>query len=72
MRTFTSPAYWVSDRGSHFINETMQELSSKFRIEHKPTVSYSPWYNGTVEWLMQDVLAALCTMVSEENLAPNV
>lgn len=70
-RTFTVPVYWVSDQGSHFINETLLEMASTYKISHKPTVAYSPWSNGTVERLNRDVLRAMRAMLGELKLAPH-
>lgn len=41
-RTFTSPSYWVSDQGLHFVNELLSNMASTFCIQHSPTVVYSP------------------------------
>lgn len=68
--TFTSPVTWVSDQGSHFINETLRTMASDHRISHRPTIAYSPWTNGTVERINRDVLAAYRALIAELNLAP--
>lgn len=70
IRIFTTPSVWVSDQGSHFKNEVMQQLSSEHRIRHNFSVAYSPWANGTVENLMRSILSATRAMLSELKLAP--
>lgn len=69
-RTFTTPVYWVSDQGAHFINELMSNMAEAHNIQHRPTVAYSPWVNGTVERLNRDILAALRAVLGELKLAP--
>lgn len=69
-RTFTSPENWVSDQGSHFMNETLKMMAADHRIAHHPTIAYAPWTNGTVERLNRDVLAASRALLAELKLAP--
>jgi IS30 family transposase len=40
---------WVSDQGSHFMNEVMEDLAHKLQAKHHFTVVYAPWSNGQVE-----------------------
>src|SRR6266540_2237332 len=37
-----------SDRGTHFVNEVIQELTDKFRIRHSLSSPYYPQSNGLV------------------------
>lgn len=69
-RTFTAPLYWVSDQGAHFVNALLQSMARDFNIQHKPTVAYSPWVNGTVERLNRDILAAMRSILAELKMAP--
>lgn len=69
-RTFTAPSNWVSDQGSHFINETLRLMATDHRIAHHPTVAYAPWTNGTVERLNRDILSAMRALLAELKLAP--
>lgn len=69
-RTFTAPSYWVSDQGPHFINETLSTMAQSYNIQHKPTVAYSPWVNGTVERLNRDILTAMRALLAELKLGP--
>src|SRR6266540_1603556 len=38
-----------SDRGTHFVNEVIQELTDKFQIWHSLSSPYHPQSNGLVE-----------------------
>lgn len=67
MRVLTTPNFWVSDQGSHFINETLRLLAEDYLITHKPTVAYAPWANGTMGRLNRDLLAVLRSMLAELN-----
>ena len=46
---FGSPLELVSDRGSHFLNETIQELTDLYAIKHTKSTPYYPRANGQVE-----------------------
>lgn len=70
IRTFTPPDYWISDQGSHFMNEVISEMSTTHRITHNSTLAYCPWTNGTVKRINRDILAALGAMLAELKLAP--
>ena len=39
----------MSDRGTHFVNETIQALNEEFRIHHTKSTLYHPQANGAVE-----------------------
>ena len=43
------PKILVSDRGSHFLNELFEEMTIKFRINHRKTTPYHPQTNGQSE-----------------------
>ena len=42
---FGHPKILVSDRGSHFLNELFEEITVKFRINHRKTMPYHPQTN---------------------------
>lgn len=46
---FGCPLEIVSDRGLHFLNETIQELTRIFFIKHRKTTPYNPKANGLTE-----------------------
>ena len=39
----------VSDRGNHFINNTIAALTIKYEIKHRKTTPYHPHANGQTE-----------------------
>jgi hypothetical protein len=46
---FGCPKELVSDRGSHFINSTIEALTEKYEIKHRKTTPYHPRANGQTE-----------------------
>lgn len=43
------PKELISDRGTHFLNETIKELTDKYLIKHRKTAPYHPRANGQTE-----------------------
>ena len=43
------PSIFVSDRGSHFLNSLIEQLSLSLHIQHYFTLAYCPWSNRTVD-----------------------
>lgn len=56
---FGLPTTWVSDNGSHFKNEVMDELCRRLRSKQQFTPAYSPWVNGSVERVNRDILQVM-------------
>ena len=46
---FGCPKELVSDRGTHFINSTIEALTAKYEIKHRKTTPYHPRANGQTE-----------------------
>ena len=46
---FGPPIYFVTDRGSEYVNKEMAQLCTLMGIRHSPRTAYSPWTNGLVE-----------------------
>jgi hypothetical protein len=46
---FGCPKKLISDRGTHFLNETIAELTNKFLIKYRKTSPYHPRANGQTE-----------------------
>ena len=46
---FGCPKILVSDRGTHFLNEMFEELTARFKIDHRKTTPYHPQTNGQTE-----------------------
>jgi len=43
------PGELISDRGTHFLNETIENLTNTFLIKHRKTSPYHPRANGQTE-----------------------
>jgi transposase InsO family protein len=46
---FGPPLELVSDRGTHFLNEMIEELTNHYLIKHRKTTPYHPKANGLTE-----------------------
>jgi len=46
---FGYPKELVSDRGTHFLNDTITQLTEKYFIKHRKTSPYHPRANGQTE-----------------------
>jgi hypothetical protein len=46
---FGTPLELVSDRGTHFLNEVITELTDRYNINHRKTTPYNPKANGLTE-----------------------
>ena len=49
MARFGCPKELVSDRGTHFVNDVIEELTTKYKIKHRLTTPYHPRANGQTE-----------------------
>ena len=56
----------LSDNGSHFANEMLRELEEQLRVEHRFSVAYSPWTNGSAESVNNSkILSLFRSLLSE-------
>jgi transposase InsO family protein len=46
---FGCPKILMSDRGTHFINKTVEALTEEFAVHHQKITPYHPKENGTVD-----------------------
>ena len=60
---------WVSDRGTHFMNSVVAELSRQLQADHQFTVAYAPWSNGQVERVNREIKEVLTAMTTELKLS---
>ncbi|OWZ07204.1 hypothetical protein PHMEG_00020437 [Phytophthora megakarya] len=59
---------WVSDRGTHFLNELLELLRKGYGSAHHFPTANCPWANGTVEVGNRLLLKCLRAMLSERKL----
>ena len=69
------PQKILSDRGSHFNNQLIKDLTQKFEIKHNFSTPYHPKTNGLVERFNKTLCEALAKLSQEttkwdENIAP--
>jgi hypothetical protein len=58
---FGCPKELVSDRGTHFINKTIEQLTMKYLIKHRKSTPYHPRANGQTE-KTNGILCKIITM----------
>ena len=46
---FGYPLEIVSDRGKHFLNDVISDITSRYLIKHRKTTPYNPKANGLTE-----------------------
>ena len=59
---------FISDQGTHFINDTMTLLQQRLLIQHHFTAAYAPWSNGQVERVNREIRELLSTLITENQL----
>jgi hypothetical protein len=59
------PKYLLSDRGTHFNNKIIEELTEKFEIKHLFSSPYHPQTNGLVERFNRTLCESLAKMVNK-------
>jgi hypothetical protein len=64
MMKFGHPLELVSDRGTHFLNDVIVDLTTKYLIKHQKTTPYNPKANGLTERANRIVGKILNKMVS--------
>ena len=59
------PEVLQSDRGTHFVNRVIEDLTEKFRIKHCLSSPYHPQTNGLVERFNQTLCEKLAKLAEE-------
>ena len=62
---FGCPKILISDRGKHFLNQMLEEMTEGFKINHRKTTPYHPQTNGHTERVNQTLVGILRKTVSD-------
>ncbi|KAE8903142.1 hypothetical protein PF003_g12674 [Phytophthora fragariae] len=65
---FGIPRDWISDQGSHFKNEVVNELCTRLKCQQIFSPTYSSWINGSVERVNRDILQVLRVLILDYKL----
>ena len=60
---FGCPKILVSDRGTHFLNDLIEEMTHRFQINHSKTTTYHPQTNGQTKRVNGILVSILRTTV---------
>ena len=62
---FGCPLEIVSDQGTHFMNEIIENLTHTFMIKHRKSTPYYPRYNGQAEGTNKTLKGILTKIVQD-------
>ena len=69
---FGCPKILVNDRGIHFLNEMIQEMTNRFKIDHRKTTPYHPQTNGQTEHVNRTLMSILRKTIHDSKRDWNV
>lgn len=70
--SFGTVENWISDRGTHFLDETIEEIRNITKASHHFTQPYCPWSNGTVEVVCRELQKETKSIISELRLPTKI
>jgi hypothetical protein len=66
---FGCPRFLLSEKGTHFINNTINAMNEYFEFHHQKSTPYHPQENGTVEEfnkILENALTKLCNVNKDD------
>ena len=64
---FGVPQLLVTDGGSHFVNQLVEAVVTRFRSDHHITTPYAPWADGVIERANREILRLWRVLLGETN-----
>jgi transposase InsO family protein len=65
---FKMPAIFISDQGTHFRNQLVDELTRVTKVQHHFTTARCSWANGSVERVNRELIRVMARLLSEDEM----